>query len=588
MAEKFNLSVILKFISDDKGIKGFKKNMKSLGASMKNIGREMTTKVSLPIVAFGGLALKSAIDMETAFTGVLKTVNGTTQELSDLKEQIKAMSQTIPLTTTELFGVAEAAGQLGIETKNIAGFTKVMADLGVTTNLASEEAASSLAKFANITGLSQTKFDRLGSTIVDLGNKTATTEKDIVAMALRLAGAGKTVGLTDAQILAFAASLSSVGVEAEAGGSAFSQVFKRIDKEIDSGSEKMDNFALVAGKSTADFERAWKEDAGSALLDFVGGLDEAGKAGINVNQILDKLGLEGIRISDSLLRAAGANEKFRANQKIANTAWKENTALQKESALRYATTKSELLKFKNEMDLLSESFGKIMVPGLRNVLKELKPFIKGLKELSPEMKENILKIAGLFAVGGPILVGLGVLTAALGAITAPVAIAVAVLAGIGLLAAIIMKNWEPIKQFFNDMLGGIKQFFNDMLGGIGAEWDQFVSKWNAEWKRVWEAIPKPIRDFITGTNVDVDLNAPGVDLDKQGSLGQAAKAFIPESLRGNKSTSEVIIKVTSEKGASAVVAGVKQTGETNLKVQNKSDVGLTMDNMGFAIPGVSP
>jgi len=36
------------------------------------------------------------------------------------------------------------------------------------------------------------------------------------------------------------------------------------------------------------------------------------------------------------------------------------------------------------------------------------------------------------------------------------------------------------------------------------------------------------------------------------------------------------------------VAGVKQTGETNLKVQNKSDVGLTMDNMGFAIPGVSP
>lgn len=48
-------------------------------------------------------------------------------------------------------------------------------------------------------------------------NNLATTEKDIVNMGQRLAGAGKQIGLTEAEIMGFAGALSSVGIEAEAG-----------------------------------------------------------------------------------------------------------------------------------------------------------------------------------------------------------------------------------------------------------------------------------------------------------------------------------------------------------------------------------
>ncbi|WP_105152678.1 phage tail tape measure protein, partial [Streptococcus suis] len=122
----------------------------------------------------------------------------------DLRAGIRNMAKEIPASTTEISAVAEAAGQLGIKTENVLDFTRVMIDMGQSTNLSAEEAANSMARLANITQMPQDKFDELGSTIVSLGNNFATTESEILEMGLRLAGTGNLVGLTEAQIMGLA------------------------------------------------------------------------------------------------------------------------------------------------------------------------------------------------------------------------------------------------------------------------------------------------------------------------------------------------------------------------------------------------
>lgn len=348
--------------------KGFKDGLNGLkGLADKGLGglKDLAAGVTKTIAAVGaalataaGFAIKAGIEFESAFAGVKKTVNGTEEQLASLEGAIRNMAKEMPQSAAEIAGVAEAAGQLGISIDKIDSFTKTMVQLGDATNLSSEEAATSLARLANITGMSQDDFDKLGSTIVALGNNLATTESEITAMGLRLAGAGKQVGLSEAQILSLAGGLSSVGIEAEAGGSAFSKVMSDMALAVETGNSSLGQFAAVAGMSSAEFKKAFKDDAAGAIMSFIQGLGTAEDRGISAIKVLDDMGITEIRLKDALLRASSASDVFAKSMDNGNTAWKENTALAKEASARYATMESQIGILKNKLTDLGITFYK--------------------------------------------------------------------------------------------------------------------------------------------------------------------------------------------------------------------------------------
>ena len=348
---------------------------------------------------------KASIEYESAFAGVRKTVDGTAEELAAISDGIKGMATEIPIATTELAGIAEAAGQLGIETGSILGFTEVMAQLGVTTNLSANEAATALAKFANITKMSESEYSNLGSSIVALGNNFATTEVDIVAMATRLASTGEVVGLTEPQILAVATALSSVGIEAEAGGSAFSKLLKTIEMAVESGSKSVEDYARIAGKSVEEFSAAWREDAVSALSDFIDGLGRLEGSGTSAITLLNDLGLNEVRLSNAVLALASSEGILTEALDLSNSAWAENTALAEEAAIRFETTESKL-------QILNNTFSNLKITVGDELLDKFGGAIDGLTDLTQAADEYVKKnpdvVAGITAVAA----GLGSLAVA--------------------------------------------------------------------------------------------------------------------------------------------------------------------------------
>lgn len=453
------------------------KKIENFGQKLSGVGTAMTVGVTAPLLAGSAAVTKAAISWESDFAGVKKTndevvdSNGNvTYSYADLESGLRDLAKQLPSSHSEIAKVAEAAGQLGIKTQNVKSFTKTMIDLGESTNMSAESAATSLARFANITQMSQKDFDKLGSAIVDLGNNYATTESEITEMALRIAGAGKQVGMSQGDILGFATALSSVGVEAEAGGSAISKVMvqmqlavekgtgafgeleeransagysigevgqavvnggkplksmaealgmnssslKKMYKEADKSKTSLENFASVAGISNDQFSKLFKDDPSKAIMKFIEGLANAEKQGTSAIKMLDDMDIKEVRLRDSLLRAANASGVFDSAIKTGNKAWKENSALTEEANKRYETTESKLKMLKNEAVDAAIDLGGPFVDALRDGLKASKPLIKGLGDiakgfsnLSKDQQTNILKWVGLAAATGPTLKLLG-------------------------------------------------------------------------------------------------------------------------------------------------------------------------------------
>lgn len=341
---------------------------------------------------------QASMDFESAITGVAKTTDLTDEELAAMSDSIKALSTEIPATTEEIAAVTEAAGQLGIQKDALLDFTEIMTMLGTATNMTADEAATSLARFANITGMATDNYGRLGSVIVDLGNNFATTESEIVAMGTRLASAGKLAGLTEPEIMALAAAMSSVGIEADAGGTAMTQTLNAIEKAVAKGGDDLAEFARIAGMSSEEFSSAWKNDAMSALTSFIGGLGKLDEQGESTVLVLEDLGLTGIRQSNMLKALGLAADQMTGAVNTANTAWQQNTALTNEANKRYATAQSRLTMMQNAYNNLKVAIGDAYTPALSEaygvgtkVLNSITAFI----QKNPALVNAITAFAGV-------------------------------------------------------------------------------------------------------------------------------------------------------------------------------------------------
>lgn len=365
----------------------FQKGLKDAEPAFKGLENvaETTFKAMAAAAATASAAISAGLVMsvnagsefESAFAGVKKTVTASDAELNQMRDDIRQMAKEMPSTAAELSEIAESAGQLGIANENIIGFTKTMANMEVATNLTRDEAASDFAKFANITGMSQENFDRLGSSVVALGNNMATTEADIVSMGMRIAGAGNQVHLSQNEIMGYSAALSSVGIEAEAGGSAFSKLLVNMQMAAETG-KNLSKYAKVAGMTGNEFKKAFGEDASGAINAFLAGLNDTERNGKSAIAVLTDMGLTEVRLRDTLLRAANASDLFDDALKISNDAWEENTALANEAAQRYITFESQCDILKNKVTDIGISIYDDLRPGLTEGIGLANEFVDSL------------------------------------------------------------------------------------------------------------------------------------------------------------------------------------------------------------------
>lgn len=432
------------------------------------VGKTLTTNISLPLGALATGALRSSIQLESAFAGVRKTFNDTgksaqqvEKELSAIQKGIRDMSKEIPASAPQIAKVVELTQQMGVKgTKNVLTFARAMIDLGESTDIIATDATLKLAKFMSVMNTSAQDSTRLGSSIVDLGNKFSTTESEIVEMATRLAVTTNRLKITEAETLGMAAALTSLGIRAEAGGTAFSRFLIEMAASVDAGGDSLQQFAAVAGVTTTQFAAMFKDNAADATAQFLDGLIRMEKQGISTFQILDSMGLSEVRLRQAILATSGAQGRFNETLKVSRDAWTNNVALQKEAAQRYATTESKLRIFKNVIEDAGRIIGDILIPHAINLAKQAAGLAQAFERLSPETQKFLVEALAISAALGPIIYGFSGL--------------IRVFTTLGLATQAAKTGWAALASLFKSTAQAWSVIAN-VARLVGAGFEYFVS-----------------------------------------------------------------------------------------------------------------
>lgn len=528
-----------------------KKKMQNFNDGMKTVGKTSIAVGGTIVAALGGALVscsKKAIEFESAFAGVVKTLDTkglsgdqVTETLNNLRSGLIDMSTRIPKSASELAGIAEIAGQLGIERDNVLKFTETMARLADSTNIAGEEGALALAKFMNVMGTSQGDVDKLGAVMVQLGNNMATTEADILNMATRLSDLGILAGFSEPQVLAWASAMSSVGIEAEMGGTAMKKMVTEIERATLGGGESLEQFAKIAGVSASEFKKAFDKDASGATLMFLKGMEKVKSSGGSISQVLDDMGIKEVRLRETIVKLASANEDVSKALGMANDEWKTHQALLKESGQRYETTESNIQLMKNQIAAAQIEIGTAFLPVIRDLSMWLGNLAMKFNALDPSTRKTIVTIGLIvLAIGTVLLVGgalimfisglvtaFGVLSAAgitLGAViaflTSPITL---VIAAVAFLAWAWKTNFLGMKDSAKLFVDAIKRGFNSVKEKF-AEVKQKCKEFGESIKETWNNVKEFLKHPIQGT----------VKLVKEGVAKAEASKNAPNAKKSTK------------------------------------------------------
>lgn len=456
------------------------------GSILTRAGASASLLVTAPIVAGLGAGINQAVNFESAFAEVKKTVNATDTEYAKLRQQVIDMSGEMPFSRETISAVMAAAGKFGIANDNLAAFTATALKLGTATGQAPEQVAEQVSKLMNLISVAPQDVDKFLSSIVNLGNDMPTTEANIISMGLRIGQIRAVAKASPADITGMAAALTSLGIRAEAGGSAISRVFFNISDRVKKGGDDLKDFTDAFGLNAEEFAKKFESDPTAAVTDFLTAVRRLSDEGANVPAILKEFGLGEIRVRDTILRASQGLDTWNKAQDLAHDGFDRGIALQVEYEKRLNTTEAQWTILKNRAGEVALIFGTALLPMLLDVFDAVEPLVEmfaalaeEFSKMDPAMQQTIITFALILASIGPMLfigskliamfgnIGLAFVAMGRTMMAHPILL---ILMLIALAVYEIYKHWEGFKKFWQDLWDDVERIFNNALDFIQGFW----------------------------------------------------------------------------------------------------------------------
>ena len=364
----------------------------------KWMGLVMNVQAFFEVVSGVRAILQQAVsdyaNIEEAKAQVRKYTGLAAEDVDALNESLKAMDTRT--SREQLNALAGDAGKLGITSKEqILDFVEAADKINVA--LGDDLGAGAVKNVGKLAMLFE-EDQRLGlkgamlataSVINELSQNSSAGAGYLEEFTARVAGVGKQAGLTQAQIMGFAAVLDESMQEDATSATAFSQLITKMYQEPA-------KFAALAGKDVKEFSRLLKEDANGALIAFLGNMKAQGGFD-RLAPMFEQMGLDGTRATSVLSSVADKLGNVEKMQRLATEAYSEAVSINNEFAVQNTTVQAGLDKAKKAMQDMRAELGEKLMPVASKMVNFTTLFLKTLSALITWVQKHYKSIIAITA-----------------------------------------------------------------------------------------------------------------------------------------------------------------------------------------------
>jgi len=493
---------------------------KDIGDKMSNVGSTMTTKVTAPIAAGFGAALKITADFDAQMSKVQAISGATADEFVVLRDKADEMGERTKFSASQAGEAFEYMAMAGWKTEDmlngIEGIMNLAAASGEDLATTSDIVTDALTAFGLTADDSGHFADVLAAASSNANTNVALMGETFKYVA-PVAGA-MTYNVED---MAIAIGLmANSGIKGSQAGTALRGILSRLAKPTDEVQAAMDRLDITLSDGDGNM-RSFRDIMDQLRSSFDGlilpeenfmaslqMLDEQFASGTLTEKqyhaaqedlIKETYGAEAALKAQYAAQLAGQNslsgllaivnaspedyEKLTAAIDNANGTSEEMAAIMQDNL----SGQLEILKSKTEK--LAISVGTTLMPIAEKAVNVAQQIIDKFNALTPAQQETILKIAAVVAAVGPALLVGGKLISSLGTIISLVGTVVGVLGGpltiaIGVAVAAgvaLYKNWDTIKEKGTALLNSVKTTFENIKNAISNAVNKIKGVFNFSW-----------------------------------------------------------------------------------------------------------
>ncbi len=493
----------------------------ALGSSLKTVGSAITTAVSLPLLALGAGAIKTASDFEAGMSKVSALSGATGDDLKMLEEKAREMGSTTKYSATESAEALSYMALAGWDAEQMAAglepSLKLAGAAGMDLALATDIVTDTMSMF----GMEASEATKM-TDMLAYAQANSNTDVQQLGEALKYCGASaNAMGYDLADTTALLGTFADQGLKGSSAGTTLNAMFRDMKKNAKDG-------AIAIGDTNVAIV-----DANGNYRDMTDILADVEKATEGMTQAERDMALSSVWGTEAL---KGVNMAFEAGvpkiREFEDGIRKSDGAASEMYDTMQNNLQGAIDNMKSAFEGLLITIGQRLIPIFQNLVEGITNVFTWFNNLNPAIQNVIIGVGGFLAILGPLLLivgnviifivklstsisalvtffsaggaGAGILSAAIGALSGPIGIAIAAITALIAVGVLLYNNWDTIKAKCSEVWNSIKETVNTVWNNIKTStlgiWNNITSTLSSIWNAiktvattVWNAIKSVIQ-----------------------------------------------------------------------------------------------